>query len=98
MSTLELADDPSRGPVPQASDIARLRQAIRGALVLPGDVSFDQARRVWNGMVDNRPGAVVYCAEANDVVTAVGFAGSGSEQEQCEIVRGLYQPKTAISL
>lgn len=64
------------GPTLQASDIARLRQAIRGDLILPDDPSYDQARRVWNGMVDKRPAAVFHCAESSDVVTAVNFARS----------------------
>ncbi|MGX7873872.1 FAD-binding oxidoreductase [Mesorhizobium sp. ORM6] len=76
MSMLELADNSSTGPVLQASDVLRLRQAIRGDLILPDDAGYDLARRVWNGMVDKRPAAVIYCAEPNDVVTAVGFARS----------------------
>ncbi|KAA3452869.1 FAD-linked oxidase [Mesorhizobium sp. SARCC-RB16n] len=71
-----LADDPRVGRVLQASEIARLRQAIRGDLILPGDAGYDRARRVWNGMVDKRPAAVIYCAQAGDVVAAVGFARS----------------------
>ncbi len=64
---------PSRG-----SEVAMLRQAVRGEVVAPGDVAYDQARRVWNGMIDRRPGAVVYCAGSDDVVAAVRFARSRS--------------------
>jgi FAD/FMN-containing dehydrogenase len=76
MSTPKLMDDPRTGPALQASDIARLRQTIRGDLVLPDDPDYDRARRVWNGMVDKRPAAIFYCAESHDVVTAVNFARS----------------------
>ncbi|WP_245525556.1 MULTISPECIES: FAD-binding oxidoreductase [unclassified Mesorhizobium] len=76
MSTLELMDDPRTGPALHASDVARLRQAIRGDLVLPDDSGYDRARRVWNGMVDKRPAAIIYCTESHDVVTAVSFARS----------------------
>jgi hypothetical protein len=62
----------------QASEIALLRQLIRGEVVAPGDAAYDQARRVWNGMIDRRPGAVVYCAGSDDVVAAVKFARSRS--------------------
>src|SRR5258708_10031668 len=75
MSALDLAGSKTE-PVLQASDIARLRQAIRGELVLADDPGYDQARRVWNGMVDKRPAAVIYCAESQDVVAAVSFAKS----------------------
>jgi hypothetical protein len=47
-------------------------------VVAPGDVAYDQARRVWNAMIDRRPGAVVYCAGPDDVVAAVKFARSRS--------------------
>jgi FAD/FMN-containing dehydrogenase len=39
-------------------------------------VAYNQARRVWNGMVDRHPAAVVYCAGYDDVVAAVNFARS----------------------
>lgn len=58
----------------QASDTAALRGAVRGEVVVPGDVAYDQARKVWNGMVDRHPAAVVYCAGSDDVVAAVNFA------------------------
>lgn len=62
----------------QAADVALLRQTLRGEVIAPGDVAYDQARRVWNGMIDRRPGAVAYCAGRDDVVAAVNFARSRS--------------------
>lgn len=62
----------------QASDVAILRRAVRGEVVVPGDVAYDQARKVWNGMVDRHPAAVVYCAGSDDVIAAVDFARSQS--------------------
>jgi hypothetical protein len=67
MDDLRLADDPTTKP---------MRQAIRGELVVPDDPAYDQARRVWNGMIDKRPLAVIYCADSDDVITAVNFARS----------------------
>ena len=59
-----------------ATDAAQLRNGIRGDLVLPGDGEYEQARKVWNGMVDKRPAAVIYCACSADVVASVNFARS----------------------
>ena len=76
MDDLRLADDPTTKPMLYVTDSARLRQAIRGELVVPDDPAYDQARRVWNGMIDKRPLAVIYCVDSDDVITAVNFARS----------------------
>jgi len=47
---------------------------LRGNLLRPGDEGYDTARSVWNGIVDRRPGAIVRCAGAADVMAAVEFA------------------------
>jgi FAD/FMN-containing dehydrogenase len=50
------------------------RSAIKGELLLPGDVGYDAARVIWNAMFDRRPRLIVRCAGVADVVEAVGFA------------------------
>ncbi len=57
-----------------AEGVAELRAAVKGEVVAPGDGEYDVARRVWNRMVDKRPGAVVRVADEADVATAVRFA------------------------
>src|SRR5262245_59476846 len=76
MNALRLPDKPNGEPVLQRPDIAHLRQALRGELVAPGDPAYDRTRKVWNGMIDRRPAAVIYCAGADDVAAAVTFARS----------------------
>ncbi len=48
--------------------------SLDGELLVPGDVGYDQARSVWNAMVDRRPRMIVRCASVRDVVTAVRTA------------------------
>jgi FAD/FMN-containing dehydrogenase len=55
-------------------DLKPLRSATAGEVIAPGDESYDQARAVWNGMIDRYPAAVVRCASRDDVVAAVSFA------------------------
>jgi FAD/FMN-containing dehydrogenase len=54
--------------------IDALRGALRGPLLLPGDAGYDEARTVWNGMIDRRPPVVVQATGNADVVAAVNFA------------------------
>jgi FAD/FMN-containing dehydrogenase len=46
----------------------------RGEVVRPGDDEYDQARRVWNPIVDRRPALIVRPREVADVIEAVDFA------------------------
>jgi FAD/FMN-containing dehydrogenase len=51
-----------------------LAARLRGPLELPGDPGYEEARAVWNGMIDRRPAAVVRCSGTADVVAAINFA------------------------
>ena len=57
-----------------ASDIAAFAIGLRGQLLRPGDDNYDEARRVWNGMIDKRPALIVRAAGVADVIQAVEFA------------------------
>jgi FAD/FMN-containing dehydrogenase len=57
-----------------ASDVADLKASLRGELLLPGQSDYDQARKVWNGAFDRRPGLIARCVGAADVTQAVTFA------------------------
>ena len=54
--------------------LARLRDAIGGRVVEPGDDGYDDARRVWNGMIDRRPAAVVRASDVGDVAPTIRAA------------------------
>ena len=61
-----------------AAMLDRLREQVRGRVTAPGDEGYDEARGVFNGMIDKRPAAVVRAETAGDVVAAVNFArGAG---------------------
>jgi len=55
-------------------DVESLRAALEGQLVGPQDADYDEARKIWNGMLDRYPAAVARCASVSDVVAAVNFA------------------------
>ncbi len=51
-----------------------LRDRFSGDVVLPGGSEYDEARKVFNGMIDKRPAVIARCADTEDVVAAVEFA------------------------
>ena len=54
--------------------VSRLRQSLSGSLLHPGHAEYDEARTIWNRLIDRRPALIARCAGAEDVVTAVRFA------------------------
>ena len=54
--------------------VTALRSGLRGTVVLPGEDGYDSARTIWNAMIDRRPGLVVRCLGASDVINAVKLA------------------------
>src|SRR5436190_19022130 len=53
---------------------AELRDRVRGETITPGDLEYDDARRVYNAMIDRRPHLVVRPLGTDDAVAAVEFA------------------------
>jgi FAD/FMN-containing dehydrogenase len=57
-----------------AASIESLQDQVRGEVVQPDAPGYDDARKVYNGMHDRRPRAVVQCADAADVIATVQTA------------------------
>jgi FAD/FMN-containing dehydrogenase len=54
--------------------LKELETSFRGQVVRPGDPSYDDHRKVWNGSIDRRPALILRCAGVADVIAAVKFA------------------------
>ncbi|MFM0074295.1 FAD-binding oxidoreductase [Paraburkholderia sediminicola] len=57
-----------------SSAAEELKAAIRGELLWPGDAGFDEARSIWNAMIDRHPALILRCAGVADVRRGVAFA------------------------
>ncbi len=57
-----------------APAVKELAARLSGQLISPGDIAYEQARRLWNGRIDKYPALIAGCRSAQDVVLAVNFA------------------------
>lgn len=54
--------------------IDNFKSTLRGQLIQPNDPGYDEARKIWNAMIDRRPAMIVRCAGVADVMRSVAFA------------------------
>ena len=66
-----------------------LDASLRGTLLTPDSDGYDEARSIWNAMIDRRPGLIVQCAGAADVVTASGDLVKASAEENSDLFWGI---------
>src|SRR5690348_2952922 len=69
----------------QASSAQDLRGNFRGHVIDRDDARYDEARSLYNGMIDKRPAVIARCADVADVISAVKF---GRDRGLLVAVRG----------
>src|SRR6267142_3180620 len=74
MTDIRLASLQGGAKVVGTETVARFCQTLRGNVCLPGEAGYDEARTIWNAMINRHPGAVVRCLGTADIVAAVRFA------------------------
>jgi FAD/FMN-containing dehydrogenase len=67
------------------SDLQEFTIALRGELILPEHAGYEEARKIYNGMINRRPGMILRCADVADVIAAVNFA---RENDMLTAIRG----------
>ena len=75
---------PSTAPI-DGGRLGRFQGTFRGDVIIAGDTRYDDARRVWNGMIDRRPSVIVRPLDSNDVAAAIRF---GRDEGLLIAVRG----------
>ena len=55
-------------------EITQLKTSIDGSVILPEDQNYDEARSIYNAMIDKKPSIIVKCKDEDDVVDTVNFA------------------------
>src|SRR5205807_1584896 len=56
------------------ADAAELEEQLRGTCIVRGAPEYDQARALYNGMIDKRPAAIARCVDVADVIAALRYA------------------------
>jgi FAD/FMN-containing dehydrogenase len=69
----------------QDSVVEEFGARLRGELLRPGDAGYEEARKVWNGMIDRRPALIARASSVADVINSVNFA---RENDLLVAVRG----------
>ncbi|TLZ77052.1 MAG: FAD-dependent oxidoreductase, partial [Methanobacteriota archaeon] len=55
-------------------ELAEFANQLHGGVVRPEDEGYDDARKIWNAMIDRRPALIVRCRDAEDVTRSIAFA------------------------
>jgi FAD/FMN-containing dehydrogenase len=58
----------------EQSALDEFRSGLGGETLTPEDVAYEEAREIWNAMIDSRPALIARCRDANDVAHSVNFA------------------------
>ena len=56
------------------ADYSALKPHLRGDLIQPGDGNYDDARKLYNAMIDKKPAAIARCVDVADVIACVNHA------------------------
>ena len=59
---------------PTIDATAALGELLRGEVIGEQDAGYDEARKLYNAMIDKRPRMIARCVDAGDVIAAVGYA------------------------
>jgi FAD/FMN-containing dehydrogenase len=74
MADLPMTTTTGSHTVIDSTTVETFKTSLRGDLFRAADAGYDEARKVWNGMIDKRPGLIARCAGVADVISAVEFA------------------------
>ncbi len=74
MTDLHIVTAEGSGTILEEAAVQDFAAGLRGKLLRPGDGTYDEARVVWNGMIDRHPALIARCAGVADVIAAVRFA------------------------
>ena len=73
MTDLRITTTNGTDAIVEEAAVQNFADSLRGALLGPGEGGYDEARRVWNGMIDRRPALIARCAGTADIISCARF-------------------------
>ena len=74
MVDLQVTTTTGADAVLKETAVEEFKKSLRGEVLSAGDDGYDDARKIWNAMIDRRPGLIARCVGAADVINSVNFA------------------------
>lgn len=74
MNNLKIAKGHGGSATLDSAAVDTLKSSLRGQLLRAGDEGYDQARTIWNAMIDRKPALIARCSGVADVKLSVDFA------------------------
>lgn len=74
MSTLQMTTSTGAETALPEAALHDLKATVRGAVIRRDEADYEEARGVWNGMIDKHPALIIRCVGRDDVLAAVNFA------------------------
>ncbi|MEE9555166.1 MAG: FAD-binding oxidoreductase, partial [candidate division Zixibacteria bacterium] len=78
METLKILENGGKTVSITDASVGQFKASLRGELLRPGDEQYDQARTIWNAMIDRKPALIARCTGVADVQLAVKFAAENN--------------------
>ena len=83
-------------PVVSDSAVRELRAGFAGEVLVPGDAGYEDARTIFNAMIDRRPAVIAQCERVEDVAASIRF---GRENyDRLAGVKAAYDPDNIVRL
>jgi FAD/FMN-containing dehydrogenase len=76
MADLQVISTKGSRAVLKEAAVLEFKSSLRGPLLSARDAGYEDARKVWNAMIDKRPALIARCAGVSDVISSVNFARS----------------------